>query len=85
MQMSDLIDDLTQKQHYLRSLFGQMLPRNSVTMATPKVSGDQNLFERVCYMLTLFVPEGLLGTPPQFFRHNSQSFRANSSKFGDFS
>ena len=29
--------------------------RNSVVMATPKVPGDQKLFERVCYMLKLKV------------------------------
>ena len=29
--------------------------RNSIAMATPKVPGDQKLFERVCYMLVLKV------------------------------
>ena len=32
-------------------LFDQMPLRNSVTMATPKVTGDEKLFERVCYTL----------------------------------
>ena len=33
--------------------FGQTPLRNSIAMATPKISGDQKLFERVCYMLKL--------------------------------
>ena len=32
-------------------LFGQMPLGNSVAMAAPKVTGDQKLFERVCYRL----------------------------------
>ena len=34
--------------HYFTYLFGQTPLRNSVAMATPKVLGDQKLFERVC-------------------------------------
>ena len=41
------------KKHYFTSLFGQTSLRYSVAMATPKVPGDQKLFERVCYMLKL--------------------------------
>ena len=37
------------------SLFGQTPLSNSIAMATPKVSGDQKLFERVCYMLKVKV------------------------------
>ena len=33
--------------------------RNSTVMATPKVSGDQKLFERVCCMLKLKVTKFL--------------------------
>ena len=36
-------------------------------MATPKVSGDQNLFERVCYMLKLKVMKFQLPTPNGFW------------------
>ena len=32
-------------------LFGQTPLRKSAVMATPRVPGDQKLFERVCYML----------------------------------
>ena len=39
----------------LRPLLGQTLLRKSVVMATPKVLGEQKLFERVCYMLKLKV------------------------------
>ena len=35
--------------------FGQMPLRNSVAMATPKIPGNQRLFERVCYMLKVQV------------------------------
>ena len=46
---------------------------------------DKKMLE-IHVTLTLFGPWGSLGIPfPQFFRHNSQSFRANSLKFGDFS
>ena len=45
---------MTQK-HCFTSLFGQTLPRNSVAMATPKLPGDEKLFERMCYMLKLKV------------------------------
>ena len=34
-------------------IFGQMPFRNGVAMATPKIPGDQKLFERVCYTLIL--------------------------------
>ena len=40
--------------------------RNSVTMATPRVPGDQKLFERVCYMLKLKVTKFQLPTPNGF-------------------
>ena len=40
---------------YFTSLFGQTPLKNSIAMATPKVPGDQKLFERVCYMLKLKV------------------------------
>ena len=31
-------------------IFGQTFLKISIAMATPKIPGDQNLFERVCYM-----------------------------------
>ena len=45
-------DDLGQydtKTIILCPLYGQTPLRNNVVMATPKVPGDQKLFERVCY------------------------------------
>ena len=36
-------------------------------MATPKVPGDQKLFERVCYMLKLEVTKFHLPTPNDFW------------------
>ena len=50
----------------LRLLFDQTLLRNSIVMATPKVPGDQKLFERVCYMLKLKVTKVQLPTPNGF-------------------
>ena len=47
-------------------IFGEMPPRNSVVMATPKVPGDQKLFERVCNMLKLNVTKFQLSTPNGF-------------------
>ena len=38
--------------HYFTPAFGQTPLRNSFVMATPKVSGDQKLFERVCHVKT---------------------------------
>ena len=40
-----------QQKHYFSSRFGQTPLRNKITMATPKVPGDQKLFERVCYII----------------------------------
>ena len=38
--------------HYFTPSFGQTPLRNSFVMATPKVSGEQKLFERVCHVKT---------------------------------
>ena len=46
--------------------FGQMPLRNSVAMATPKIPGNQKLFERVCYMLKLKVTKFQLPRPKGF-------------------
>ena len=40
--------------------------RNSIAMATPKVPGDQKLFERMCYTLILKVTKFQLRTPNSF-------------------
>ena len=48
------------------AVFGQMPLRNSVAMATPKIPGDQKLFERVCYMLKLKVTKFQLPRPNGF-------------------
>ena len=53
---------MTQKP-FFTSLFGQTTLRNSIAMTTPKVSGDQKLLERVCYMLKLKVTKFQLSTP----------------------
>ena len=48
------------------SVFGQTPLRNSVAMATPKIPGDQKLFERVCYMLKLKMTQFQLPAPNCF-------------------
>ena len=66
---SDFGDDFGQydtKTIILRLLFGQTPLRNSIVMATPKVPGDQKLFERVCCMLKLKVTKFQLPTPNGF-------------------
>ena len=50
----------------LRRFFGQTSLRNSVAMATPKIRGDQKLFERMCYMLKLKVTKFQLPRPNGF-------------------
>ena len=50
----------------LLPLFGQTPLRNSIVMATPKVSGDQKLFEMVCYVFRLKVTKFQLPTPNSF-------------------
>ena len=51
---------------FLVSFFGQLPLRNSTVIATPKVPGDQKLFERVNYMLKLKVTKFQLRTPNGF-------------------
>ena len=48
------------------SFFGQTPVRNSVAMATPKIPGDQKLFEGVCHMLKLEVTKFQLPRPNGF-------------------
>ena len=45
------------------SLFGQMCLRNSVSMTTSEVPGDQKLFENVCDRLIRKVTNFQLPTP----------------------
>ena len=52
--------------HRFWRFFGQTPLRNRVVMATPKVSGNQKLFERVCYMLKLKVTKFQHPTPNGF-------------------
>ena len=47
-------------------VFGPTPLRNSIAMATPKVTGDQKLFQRVCYTLILKVTKFQLPTPDSF-------------------
>ena len=65
---SDFGEDFRQydRNHYFTPAFGQRPPRNSVVMATPKIPGDQKLFERVCYMLKIKVTKFQLPTPNGF-------------------
>ena len=46
--------------------FGQTPLRNSIVMATPKVPGDQKLFERVKFILKLKMTKFQLPTPNGF-------------------
>ena len=52
--------------HPFWHFLGQAPLRNSIVMATPKVPGNQKLFERVCYMLKLKVTKFQLPTPNGF-------------------
>ena len=56
MVLGTISDNMTQNR-YFTPIFGisfdQMPLRNSVSIATPKIPGDQKLFERMCYMLKL--------------------------------
>ena len=45
---------------------GQMPLKNSIVMATPKIPGDQKLFESVSYMLKLKVTKFQLRAPNGF-------------------
>ena len=47
-------------------IFGLKPLRNSVVMATPKIPGNQKLFERVCYILKLKVTKFQLPGPHDF-------------------
>ena len=69
MVLGTISDNMTQKPlFYARFLcfFGQTPFRNSIVMATPKVPGDQKLFERVNYMLKLKLTKFQLPTPNGF-------------------
>ena len=53
MDLGTISDNTAQKplfyDHFWR-FFGQTPLGNDVAMATPKIPGDQKLFERVCYI-----------------------------------
>ena len=51
---------------FLAFFLAQTPLRYSVAMATPKMPGDQKLFERVCYMLKLKVTKFQLPRPDGF-------------------
>ena len=55
MVLGTISDNMTQEHYFMSFFFGQTPLTNSVAMATPKIPGDQKLFERVCYMLKLKV------------------------------
>ena len=56
----------TQEKHYFTPLLEQMPLRNSITMATAKIPGDQKVFEIVCYMLIQKVTKFHFPTPDSF-------------------
>ena len=65
MVLGTISDNMTQKLLYYVS-FWPNASKNNVAMATPKIPGDQKLFERVCCMIKLKVakfqryrPDGL--------------------------
>ena len=67
--LGTISDNMTQKPlFYTRfwHFFGQTPLRNSIVIATPKVPGNQKLFERVCYMSKLKVTKFQLPTPNGF-------------------
>ena len=64
--LGTISDNMTHKNHYFTSLFRQLLLRNSIAMATPKILGDQKPLERVCYMLNLKVTKLQLPTCNSF-------------------
>ena len=69
MVWGSILDNMTQKPlFYIRFgvFFGQTPLRNNVVMTTPKVPGNQKLFERVCYMLKLKVTKFQLPTSDGF-------------------
>ena len=57
MDLETISDNMAQKPlfyvHFWR-LFGQTLLGHNITMATPKIPGNQKLFEKVCYMSQSF-------------------------------
>ena len=59
-------DNLTQKNHYFTSLLAKYLLEISVTLATPKVPGDQKLFGMMCYMFIGRLAKVQLATPNGF-------------------
>ena len=65
MILGTISDNMTQN-HYFTSFFGQTPLGNSVSMATPKIPGDQKLFEKVCYMSKLKVTKFQLPRPNGF-------------------
>ena len=53
VDLGTISDNMAQKPLFYDQFwrfFGQMPLENDVAMATPKISGDQKLFERVCYI-----------------------------------
>ena len=53
MDLGTISDNMAQKPlfyDHFWCFFGQMPLGNDVAMATPKIPGDQKLFERVCYI-----------------------------------
>ena len=69
MVLGTISTNMTQKPLFYAGfwcLFGQTPLRNNIVMATPKVPGDQKLFERVNYMLEIKVAKFQLRKPNGF-------------------
>ena len=67
--VSGTISDNITQNHYFMHIFGVFWPnalRNSIAMATPKIPGDQKLFEMVYCMLKLKVTKFQLPRPDGF-------------------
>ena len=60
MVLGTILDNMTPKPLFYAHSW------NSVAMETPKILGDQKLFERVCYMLKLNVTKFQLARPYGF-------------------
>ena len=69
MVWGTISDNMTQKPLFYASFWWFFWPnasRNSIVMATPKVPGDQGIFERVNYVLKLKVTKFQLPIPNGF-------------------
>ena len=64
--LETISDNMTQKPLFYARFLAKRLLEIVLSLATPKVPGDQKLFERVCCMLKLKVTKFQLPTPNGF-------------------